>query len=214
MDKETNKHLEDLSKIRSIMERSSSFLSLSGLSGVFAGIFALLGAGFAYWYIHFKYAEEITKKIFPIYSINQEMLYVLLIDAGLVLFFALIFGLYFTYRNSKRKKNVNFWDNTAKRMLINLLIPLATGGIFSVIMLYHGAYFLVGSSTLIFYGLALVNASKYTVTDIRYLGLSEVFLGLLAAVNLGYALYFWAIGFGVLHIIYGTLMYLKYEKNK
>lgn len=212
MNKNTNKHLEDLSTIRSIMERSSSFLSLSGLSGVFAGMFALAGAGFAYWYIYFKKSYEISYSIFPIYAVSQEMLFVLIADALIVLVLAIVFGLYFTYRNSKRK-NINYWDKTARRMLINLLIPLATGGIFGIILIYHGAFFLIGSVTLIFYGLALVNASKYTVTDIRYLGVSEIFLGLLASVNLGYSLYFWALGFGVLHIVYGMVMYMKYEKN-
>ena len=57
-----------------------------------------------------------------------------------------------------------------------------------------------------------VNASKYTLNDIRYLGLTEIFLGLVALVFLEYSLLFWAIGFGLVHIIYGIVMYYKYER--
>ncbi len=96
-------------------------------------------------------------------------------------------------------------------MIINLLIPLVAGGIFCLILIYHKLLFLIASATLIFYGLALINGSKYTLHEIRYLGISEIFLGLLASVFTGYGLVFWTIGFGVLHIIYGILMYLKHE---
>ena len=50
MDKR-NEHLETLSEIRSLMERSSRFISLSGLSGVAAGVFALMGAAMVYVYL-------------------------------------------------------------------------------------------------------------------------------------------------------------------
>jgi hypothetical protein len=96
--------------------------------------------------------------------------------------------------------------------VINLAIPLAVGGIFCAILLYHGIVYLMAPAMLIFYGLALVNGSKYTLTDIRYLGLSEIVLGVFAAFFIGYGLLAWAIGFGVLHIVYGTLMYYKYER--
>jgi hypothetical protein len=59
----------------------------------------------------------------------------------------------------------------------------------------------------------LINASKYTFNDIRYLGFCEIILGLGAAVYVGYGLYFWALGFGILHIIYGAMMYYKYERK-
>ncbi|RZK76834.1 MAG: hypothetical protein EOO92_14000, partial [Pedobacter sp.] len=133
----------------------------------------------------------------------------------LILIVALAGGVLFTYRQSK-KKNLPIWDKTAKNLLINLAIPLATGGlfIFSLLIVHSNAYGLIAPSCLVFYGLALVNASKYTYTDIRFLGLCEIVLGLIAMFNIGYGLYFWAVGFGVLHIFYGALMYFKYERVK
>jgi hypothetical protein len=141
----------------------------------------------------------------------QSRIGFLILDAVIVLVFALAAGLYFTTRKA-RKKGLRVWDNTAKRMLANLFLPLVAGGVFCLILLYHGIIFLVAPATLIFYGLALINASKYTLPDVRYLGVSEILLGLLGSVFVGYGLIIWAVGFGILHIIYGSAMYFKYEQ--
>ena len=54
---EQNQHLETLQDIKKIMERSSRFLSLSGLSGIAAGICALAGSVIAYKWIEQYYAR-------------------------------------------------------------------------------------------------------------------------------------------------------------
>jgi len=215
MDKH-NEHLENLSEIRSLMERSSRFISLSGLSGVAAGIFAIMGAMAAYWYLgssprsyevasYYDYAQTATGET------NIDFYIFFVTDAMLVLLSSLLVGSLLTIRAS-RKKGYSVWGPTAKRLLINLLIPLVTGGLFCLVLFYHGLIGLVAPATLVFYGLALINASKYTLDDIRYLGISEIALGLVASVYIGYGLVFWTIGFGLLHIIYGLVMYNKYEK--
>jgi hypothetical protein len=124
---------------------------------------------------------------------------------------SLLVGTLLTIRNSKRK-GIKIWDNSTKRLLINLAIPLIAGGLFCLVLLFHGIIGLVAPATLIFYGLALLNASKYTFDDIRYLGLCEIVLGLAGSFFIGYGLLFWSIGFGLLHIIYGAVMYFKYER--
>ena len=198
-------HLQALNDIRSMMERSSRFISLSGLSGVFAGLFALGGA-----YIGAKYIEHVDEIEWS-YNRNGVIAFYVF-DAILVLFASVAVGILLTIRNSK-KRGIKIWDNTAKRMLINLLIPLASGGLFCIALLYHGVIGLVAPATLIFYGLALINASKYTFNDIRYLGICEIVLGVISSFFIGYGLLCWAIGFGVLHIVYGAVMYFKYERN-
>jgi general stress protein CsbA len=208
-------HLQALSDIRSMMERSSRFISLSGLSGVFAGVFALAGAYLAYVKIG-SYTDDYISMIEMGSSEEMEPLGDLIIPlffiAVGVLVASLLVGTLLTMRNS-RKKGIRIWDSTAKRLLINLAIPLATGGLFCLILLFHEIFGLIAPATLIFYGLALINASKYTFNDIRYLGICEIILGLAAAFYIGYGLLFWAVGFGVLHIIYGSVMYFKYERN-
>ncbi len=212
MDK-TKEHLDNLSEIRSIMEQSSRFLSLSGLSGVFAGIFALIGAGTAYWYFGYNlhYKRYYTHVLDNSGSLRLEFLLFLFGVAAAVFFLAIGTGYLLTVRKAK-KSGEKIWTPTAKRMLINLAIPLATGGVFCIALLYNGDVYHVAPATLIFYGLALLNASKYTLPDIRYLGISEIILGLLNAFFVGYGLLFWTIGFGLLHIIYGITMYNKYDK--
>ena len=207
--KEEKEHLQAISDIRSMMERSSRFISLSGLSGIFAGIFALAGALAAYEKL---YSLGMSYRDLQSDSFTDVIIY-LMLDAAIVLIASLGVGILFTFRNSN-KKGAKIWDITSKRLLINLLIPLITGGLFCLVLLYHGIVGLVAPATLIFYGLALINASKYTYNDIRYLGCCEIVLGLLASVNIGYGLFFWAAGFGLLHIIYGAVMYFKYERNK
>lgn len=209
-------HLETLSEIRSLMERSSRFISLSGLSGVAAGICALIGAAAVFIYLDITPFSH--RKLYYVTAESVEKwgmgyLKFFFLDAALVLIFAISFGIFFTTRKAKRKGQ-KIWDKLSQRLLINLLIPLVAGGIFCLALLKHGLFGLVAPATLIFYGLALVNASKYTLTDIHYLGLLEILLGLIAVFNIGYGLEFWAIGFGVLHIIYGLMMYFKYETEE
>ena len=193
-------YLKDISEIRSIMERSSRFISLSGLSGVMAGVYALIGAYVAHLILQNYSAQS-----------QERVVQYLTLDALVVLALAVGTGFFLTTRRA-RAQGAAIWDASAQRLLINLLIPLAVGGVFSLILVFRGFVGIIAPSMLIFYGLALVNASKYTLSDIRYLGFAEIILGLIAAVITGYSLLFWAIGFGVLHIIYGTLMYYTHER--
>lgn len=205
---EQKEHLQALTEIRSMMERSSRCISLSGLSGVFAGIFALIGAYLAYEKLQsaYGYSTGMSGE-----DVKEVTIYFLAI-ASSVLISSLLVGTILTIRNSKRK-GIAVWDSSAKRLLINLGIPLVAGGLFCLVLLHHQIIGLVAPATLIFYGLALINASKYTFNDIRYLGILEIILGLAASFYIGYGLFFWAFGFGVLHIIYGAVMYFKYERK-
>lgn len=204
----SSKYQEDLSHIRSMMERSSRFISLSGLSGVFAGVFALIGAGVAYALMqehNINYFEGRSN----VYS--RALLWKLAFVALSVLVFSVGFGTYFTIQKSK-KKGLKIMNKVTKQVIVHLEVPLFAGGVFCLALLYHGINYLVAPTMLVFYGLALVNASKFTYGDIRFLGYFEILLGLVSLFFIGYGLVFWALGFGVLHIIYGIVMFNKYDK--
>jgi hypothetical protein len=203
----TEKHQEDLVHIRSMMERSSRFISLSGLSGVFAGLSALLGGVYVYQLFKVNGIEYFEDN-HQLYS--TSLITELILTAFVILFFALAFGIFFTVRKSK-KLNLPIWTSATKNMLFNLAIPLIAGAVFCFALVYHQMFILVAPSTLIFYGLALLNAEKYTYSDIKYLGFSELILGSIALFFVGYGLVFWILGFGILHIFYGLLLFKKYK---
>ena len=195
---------EDLSEIRNIMEKSSRFISLSGASGIIIGIYAIVGTYFIY---RLGYLSESFTYEGDLNTIQSKGF----ISVGLtVLVLALGSAIALSYKKAKRM-NLPLWDHTAKRLIISLLIPLVAGGLFILILLSQGEIKLLAPLTLIFYGLALVNASKYTYNDLKVLGITEVILGLLGSYFIEYGLVFWTIGFGIAHIVYGVWMYYKYE---
>jgi hypothetical protein len=211
-----NKQEEQLDAIRdmrNLMERSSRFLSLSGLAGVAVGIIALMGV----------FAFFLKVDISPWQPVHPDVLFAtapegvisnldfLLKDALLILACSLAVGIWMS-ANRARKNKHSLWDVPAKRLLINLMIPLLSGGILCLIFIDKGLSPYLASMTLVFYGLALVNASKYSLDEIRNLGLLEILCGLLAAWEPKYGILIWGIGFGVLHIGYGLLIHSKQKQ--
>lgn len=205
-----NKHLDTLADIRNMMQRSSRFISLSGLSGIAAGFWALVGAYFANdWLEDYSgtYQRYGSRKMGL--DFLQDKLF--LLAAG-VLLLAVLSAFYFTWKRAGREK-VPLWNHTSKMLAVNMIIPLFAGGLFILAMLQHNEWRFVAPASLVFYGLALINASKYTLSEIRYLGICEVILGLACTQFLHAGLFFWTIGFGVLHILYGFIMWWKYERS-
>jgi hypothetical protein len=203
-----NEYQEDIASIRSIMERSVKFVSLSGLSGVLAGIYALGGALAAYFTIYYPNSPF----GFRFHYINETATLIQLFTiAAIVLVASLLTGYLMSARKAK-KLGLTVWNSTSPQLVIDLLIPLAAGGLFIIALTFQGYFAIVSSACLLFYGLALINASGRTFKEIKYLGLFEIILGLLSALLPGYGLIFWAMGFGVLHIIYGILMHYRYDQ--
>ncbi|WP_430814595.1 hypothetical protein [Carboxylicivirga sp. RSCT41] len=204
--------LQDIKVIRQMMEQSSKFLSLSGLSGVAAGVIALLGAAFAYFIILDQGTNVYNEYMQGLKSTNTLHVRLgMLVTAIVVFVSAVTSAWYLSWRKAKRS-NAKFWTPAARLVALNLVFILSIGGVFSLILVYHENIRLVASVMLIFYGLALLMASRYTQRDIQYLAYTEIGLGLLAGIFLNYGLIFWSLGFGVFHIVYGISMYLKYDR--
>jgi hypothetical protein len=203
--------LRDIKDIRRIMERSSRFISLSGLSGIAAGTCALLGAWIGNTILKGYYGGYDSRGIFSGDDFSRLKIKLAGLAAAVFLA-AFVSSFYLTWRRTK-EQGLPMWDHASKRLFWNMLIPLLAGAAFILAMLRYDEWRFIAPSSLIFYGLALVNASKYTVSDIRYLGYCEIILGLINMFFIGYGLYFWAVGFGILHILYGTIMWFKYERK-
>ncbi len=203
---ESKDYLKDISEIKDLMNKSSRFISLSGLSGILAGVYALIGAAVAYWLV-MNYSQGTLRLDGPIYQL-------VMLDLFLIALLSAVTGIFLTTRKAK-KHGAKIWDATSRRLVFNFLIPLIAGGLYILIILSQGKYGQAGGLMLIFYGLALVNASKYSIGDICYLGYVQIILGLIGAWKPGYGFWLWVLGFGVMHIIYGSWMHFKYDvKNK
>lgn len=202
--------LQTLEDIKQLMTKSSRFISLSGWSGVAAGTCALVGARIA----HQKISQfALQTDAYVIESAYRTLKLQLLVLAAVTFAAAFMLAFLFTYLRS-RKTGVAIWGYTARRVMFNVAVPMIAGGMLIWRMMDYGLYGLVAPTSLIFYGLALVNASKFTLPEIRYLGYFQLLLGIVNLWFIGYGLYFWAAGFGVLHILYGILMWNKYERNQ
>ena len=202
---------DDIKTIKKIMEESSRFLSLSGLSGLFAGLAAIAGGCVAHYgilrsrtfFINDMLTNLSDKEISP-------MKIQLIADALIVLSIALAGSFYFSFRKA-RDKGQKIWTPVSRRLPISLLLPLIAGAFFILVLLFQNQWQLIVPVTLIFYGLALISAGKFTYSEVFYLGLAELITGFASAFFPMLALLFWVLGFGVLHIGYGLIMYRKYK---
>lgn len=203
MEKEQD-YLNDITAIRSMMERSSKFLSLSGWAGIMAGIYALVGTYIAFSFFTFKPAtilEQTNPNTFSPVIVLACIILVLAIGTAIVLSYK---------RATKRAERI--WNITSRRLLTNMAIPLVTGGILLLECLSAGYTGLFVPLTMIFYGLALCSAGNFTYKEVRYLGMILIGLGLFSTCLVEYSLLLWATGFGLMHIVYGTYIYIQYEK--
>jgi hypothetical protein len=208
MKKDTD-YLQDIEEIRSLMEKSSKFISLSGWAGIFAGVFGLMGSYIALTYLDFNpQSLSVDTENNPF---QQKQIFSAVQLALLVFLLAISFALFFTHRRAKRKDEL-LWTPTAKRLVMNMAVPLFTGGILILLFISKGFIGFVAPFSLLFYGIALFTISKFTFDEVKILGLIEILLGLISVYKVSLGLLFWAIGFGVVHIIYGIYVYFKYER--
>ncbi|HET8886824.1 MAG TPA: hypothetical protein VFM70_10785 [Salinimicrobium sp.] len=207
--KKEEEYIKDLTEIRTMMERSTKFLSLTGWSGILAGLYALIGAFISYRLFYNTHGSIISNTI-DREEISQNVSGLFLV-AFIVFVLAMGTSVLLSFVKSK-KRGEKLWNPASRRLLLNMTIPLVTGGIFIMILFSKGFYDLLAPASLVFYGLTLINAGKFTYDEVKIVGYVEIVLGLVGLYFVGYGLLLWAIGFGLIHIFYGLYMHYKYEK--
>lgn len=200
--KEKQNYIKDIAEIRSMMERSSKFLSLSGWAGIMAGIYALIGAFTAYKVLDF-YPQNIFESFQDISKIFWLAFFILILALGTAILLS--------YKKAKNNKE-NVWNAASKQLLINMLVPLISGGVLILFFISNNLIGLLAPISLLFYGLALYNAGRFTYPEVKFLGIIQIVLGLISVYFVQLGLLFWALGFGAFHIIYGIYLYIRYEK--
>jgi hypothetical protein len=202
------KQIQDIQKIRTIMEKTTPFLSLSGLSGIAAGLTGCLAGTIMMLKIQSVWiSRDLLKDVLADYQL-RIFFTILLLSA---LFLATLISFVITALNTI-KKNQPLWVISSFRFAENLFIPLLTGGVLLTAFYFHKnfEYFIPGM--LIFFGLALYCASQFSKDEIKVLGILEICLGLLSLYFIPAGLILWTAGFGLLNIGYGIYMYVKYER--
>ncbi|RYE11584.1 MAG: hypothetical protein EOP51_32810 [Sphingobacteriales bacterium] len=200
----------ELSDLRSLMDRSTKFISLSGLSAMMAGIYALAGIALA-WFLIIQSDIELDQYSSVPAEITDKLAIQIYIIAVVVLVASVLTAVWLTSKKvAKRGEKV--WNAARMEVLGKMLTPLIAGGLLMNVFIFKGDYQYVASVSLVFYGLALVAGSYYTLSLIKYLGYFQIVLGLIAAIFPYYGLFFWIGGFGILHIIYGSILHFKYER--
>lgn len=195
-------YVQDIAEIRSMMERSSKFLSLSGWAGIMAGFYALVGVWVAFNWLSFNPSA--------VYYNTPNLPRVILL-AFVVLILSLATAIYFSWKKSNERGD-KIWNSTSRRLLMHMAVPLVSGGILILLMIIKGLVGLILPLTLIFYGIALYNAGMHTIFEVKLMGIIQIFLGLMSSLFLPFSILFWALGFGVVHIVYGIYMHFRYER--
>ncbi len=201
--------LKDLSHIRSLMEKSTKFISISGLSGILAGVYTLLAVSFLCWKLKIHGLIFGSSSHTVIYMDSAEPVRIMVITGGLLLLISVATGVYMALRKAE-KAGQSAWNPASRILLVSVAAPLLTGGVIAVMSLIKGYYFVLAPCFLIFYGLALYSGSRVSFKELRLLGILQIVLGLLAYAYMPFGLLFFALGFGVLHILYGAVIIKKY----
>lgn len=207
--KQQTDYLADLQAIRSMMQRSSKFVSLSGWSGVMAGIYGLLAAYLTQQHLGFDPValEAAEVKGLEAYAALRGMMLL----AALLLLLSLGTAAWMA-RKKAQKLGETVWNAASRRLLTDLAVPLFTGGFLLLGLAWGGYHSLLLPASLLFYGITLYQAGPITYAALRILGLLNIALGFFALLLPENAIWFWAAGFGLLHIVYGLFIHFRYEK--
>lgn len=211
---DNKKYINDIQEIRSLMSKSTRFISLSGMSGIMAGAYAVLGGIAGHFILQRAYRlgqRDTLDRLFTISFDKNPSLQIILVAA--TVFILAVVTAFFLTKAKARKHRQKIWNAQSLRLVKHFMIHLSIGGVFTLVLIQYDLLGLVAPAMLVFYGLACIHAAPYTLGTVRYLGISCAILGLINTQYIGYGLYFWTAGFGFCHIIYGVVMHYKYDRE-
>ena len=210
---EKNEVKQTLDDIRDMMSKSSRFQAISGYSIIIVGLYAAVAAAIAAALVGavnlFPFFENIDATLNTPAKIRLATIIALsLFTLSLLTVFAMAIA-------KSKRHNLRFaFDKRMRQMLTDFFLPLAAGGLVSIALIMQQHYGLTSSIMLLFYGLALVNSSHYTYPALRWLGYTELALGIADCLTVKHAILFWFLGFSVMHIIFGIVYVIMFERKK
>lgn len=206
---------QTLNDIREMMSKSSRFQSVSGWSIIIVGLYAAVASAMAAavigvgdWLPGFENLHRYANLNTPSRIRTAALIAIGLLALSLLTVFV------FAIVKSKRHHLRFALDKRMMQMLLDFFVPLAAGGLLSMALVMQGHYGLTSSIMLLFYGLALINCSHYTYPVLRYLGYAELLIGVVDCFTMSHALLFWFLGFSVMHILFGIVYVLMFERDR
>ena len=204
---------QTLDDIRDMMSKSSRFQAISGWSIIVIGVFAAIASLMA--------ATVIGIVDVPFFgnlqryaTLNTPTKIQAAAVIALVLFTVCLLTVFIFAIVKSKRHNLRFtFDKRMAQMLLAFFIPLLAGGLFSMAMVLQHHYGLTSSIMLMFYGLALINCSHYTYPILRWLGYTELLIGIIDCFTMSHALLFWFLGFSVAHILFGIIYVIMFDRK-
>jgi hypothetical protein len=181
--------MDNLSFIRSTMERATAFTAVPGWGGVAMGITALVAAALAQ-----------TR------ATENEWLAAWLGASAL----ALTIGGW-SMAVKARRAGTSVLSYSGRRFVLSYVPPLAVGGLLTLVLVRAGLYGALPGTWLLLYGTGVVTGGAYSVRVVPIMGLCFMALGALALLAPpDWGDWLMALGFGGLHIIFGLIIARRY----
>lgn len=211
---ENKEALNTLNEIKDLMEKSSRFQSISGLSIVIVGLLAsVVSAGAWLMLLPHSDISWLPTTCNGILINSPFRTKIAVFSALLLLVISFSTVSFFSLHKMKKQRGAVSFDSTLRRCLFHFCVPMVVGGLLCAAMLLQGHYGLTSTFMLVFYGLALINCSHYTSSSIAMLGYAQLVLGVVDCFAVSHAILLWWLGFGLMHILFGIYFIIKYDRR-
>ena len=186
------------------MEQGKSYFSLKSLSGILIGIY-----GLATVYLIDKLTSGEGSGIEMVSQLPILFLQIGITAIAVVFIIISLFTLWIRAKRRAKSEGKKLWNTSNKKIRLQTLITLLVLIVVIIVIANQGYYSLVTPISLFFYGLFLLNLSRFSSKGLVFLSIGEVLLGVAAYMIYDKEIFFLALGFGLLPIIYGAATFLS-----
>ncbi|MDQ3555407.1 MAG: hypothetical protein M3409_01335 [Gemmatimonadota bacterium] len=177
--------MDNLRFIRETMERAGSFTAVSGWGEVVIGVSALAAAWIA-----------------TVQPTAERWLFVWSVEALL----SMAIGVWTTARKA-RSAGVPLLSGAGRKFALSLAPPIAAGALLTAVLFPAGVTAVLPGMWLLLFGVGVVTAGAFSVRVVPVTGLCFMAVGALALITPpAWGDAWMALGFGGLHIGFGTLV--------
>ena len=177
--------MDNLSFIRSAMERASAFTAVPGWGGVAMGVMAVMGSVAS--------ARATTPRAWAVTWLGVAAV-------------ASATGAVTMVLKARREEGVGL-SSKARRFFLGFLPPIGVGILLTLVLVRHELYGALAGTWLLLYGTGLVTGGVFSVRVVPIMGACFMTLGAVALFTPASLANVWmGLGFGGLHLVFGFLI--------